>query len=63
MLNTAAAVDQRSGADIKQAGVACTSEADAAVPSSWVVGSRVGKSVEGRLKEGPERSPRAAEVG
>ena len=55
MLNTAAAVDRRSGPGIEEAGAACTSEVGAAVPSSWVVGSRVGIPVEGRLKEGPER--------
>ena len=63
MLNTAAA-SRRSAAGIKQAAAAaCTSEVGAAVPSSWVVGSRIGKPVEGRLKEGLERSPGAAEVG
>ena len=55
MLNTAAAVDRKSGACIEEAGAACTSEGAAGLPSSWVVGSRVDSPVEGRLKEGPER--------
>jgi hypothetical protein len=64
MLNTAAAVDRRSGACIEEAGAACTCEVGAAgLPSSWVAGSRVGKLVEGILMEGLERSPGAAEVG
>lgn len=63
MLNTAAAVNPRSGAGIEEAGAACTSEVGSAVPSSWLAGSRVGKPVEGRLMEGPERSPGDAEVG
>jgi len=62
MLNTAA-VNPRSGAGIEEAGAACTSEVGSAVPSSWLAGSRVGKPVEGRLMEGPERSPGDAEVG
>ena len=57
----AAAVNRRSEAGIEEA-VIYTSEGAAGLPS-WVVGSRVGKPAEGRLKEGPERSPGAAEFG
>lgn len=48
-----AAVNRRSGAGIERP-VTYTSEGAAGFPS-WVVGSRVGKPAEGRLKEGPER--------